>query len=169
MDCHCGSGAAFAACCGPLLAGDARPETAEALMRSRYVAYVRRDVDYLVGTHDPATRRRGEREAVEQWMRIARWLGLEVLATSRGGPGDDVGEVEFRARYQAGGRMGAHHERSRFRRLDGRWVYVDGESVRATPAPPSPPVVRSEPKTGRNEPCPCGSGKKYKRCCGASA
>jgi len=28
------------------------------------------------------------------------------------------------------------------------------------------PIVRETPKVGRNEPCPCGSGKKYKKCCG---
>ena len=27
------------------------------------------------------------------------------------------------------------------------------------------PFVRTSPKVGRNEPCPCGSGKKYKKCC----
>ena len=30
-------------------------------------------------------------------------------------------------------------------------------------------VVRGSAKVGRNDPCPCGSGKKYKKCCGASA
>jgi preprotein translocase subunit SecA len=32
--------------------------------------------------------------------------------------------------------------------------------------PENATVIRSQPKTGRNDPCPCGSGKKYKHCCG---
>ena len=31
------------------------------------------------------------------------------------------------------------------------------------------PIVKTEPKVGRNDPCPCGSGKKYKNCCGKNA
>ena len=128
-------------------------------MRSRYTAFVRGAVDYLVETYDPATRHPGERAAVERSSREAKWLGLEVLATERGGAGDDTGLVEFRARYQLGGAPRVLHERSRFRRLDGRWYYVDGEAVKPRPA------VRA-PTVGRNEACPCGSGRKRKKCCG---
>ena len=129
-------------------------------MRSRYTAYVRGAVDYILETHDPATRGPVERDQVGEWARGATWLGLEVLATERGGAGDDEGRVEFRARYRQGGVERVHHERSIFRREAGTWLYVDGSEVRPQP------VVRG-PKVGRNDPCTCGSGKKYKKCCGA--
>ncbi len=129
-------------------------------MRSRYTAFVRGAVDYLLDTYDPSTRNAGERGAIERWSREATWQGLEILATERGGDTDDDGVVEFRARYRQGGADRVHHERSRFRRVEGRWRYVDGQGVK--PAP-----VKRAPTAGRNDPCPCGSGRKFKKCCGA--
>ena len=160
MSCPCGSGVALEACCGPLHEG-AAAATAEALMRSRYSAHVLGHVDYILATHDAATRGRLDRRAVERWARESEWLGLAIVARERGGAGDDDGVVEFKATYRAGGATIVHHERSRFRRDDGRWFYVDGDIVK--PAP-----VRRAASAGRNDPCPCGSGKKYKRCCGAA-
>jgi SEC-C motif-containing protein len=157
--CDCGDPRPFERCCGPFLAGAAAP-TAEQLMRSRYTAYVRREIDYLVATHDPDSRDTVDRAATERWANESEWLGLQVLATEAGGPDDDTGIVEFVARYRNKGHELPHHERSRFRKLDGRWYYVDGEAPRKKP-------VRAEVKAGRNDPCPCGSGKKFKRCHGA--
>ena len=149
--CPCGSGTAYGACCGPLHDG-APAATAEALMRSRYTAYVRGAIDYLVETHDGEVDRAG----IETWARESRWLGLEIVAVERGGERDDEGMVEFIARGQSRGQPFAHHERSRFRRVAGRWRYLDGTQ----------PPARAQAKPGRNDPCPCGSGKKYKRCHG---
>ena len=129
-------------------------------MRSRYSAYVVENVDYLMETHDPSTREGLDREAAERWARESKWLGLEILATERGGEGDTDGIVEFKASYQAGPGVKVHHERSRFVRHDDRWFFLDGDNVKAKPA------TRGA-KVGRNDPCPCGSGKKHKRCCGA--
>jgi SEC-C motif-containing protein len=158
--CPCGSGAARARCCGPLLDG-APAATAEALMRSRYSAHVLGRIDYLVATYDPSTRAAVDRAAVERWARESTWLGLTIVARERGGAADEEGVVEFTAAYRTreGARL-VHHERSRFRRRDGRWLYVDGDIVK-------PPSARRAAAPGRNDPCPCGSGKKYKRCCGA--
>ena len=156
--CPCGSGAAEAACCAPILAGAPAP-TAVALMRSRYTAYVRGAIDHVIATHAAETRDQIDRAAAERWSRDTRWLGLEIVATEAGGPGDELGSVEFIARGATGGTPFAQHERSRFRRTDGRWYYVDGAMV-------SRPVRRAA-TPGRNEPCPCGSGMKYKRCHGA--
>ena len=118
----------------------------------------RERIDYLIDTWDAPN---VDRTAVERWARESTWLGLEILATERGGADDPEGIVEFRARYRdPKGALHLHHERSRFRRRDGRWVYVDGMT------PPAAPVRRAD-APGRNDPCPCGSGKKYKRCCGA--
>jgi len=165
--CPCGSGRALDACCGPLLDG-APAATPEALMRSRYSAHVLHRIDYLLDTWDATG---VDRAAVEKWARESTWLGLEIVRASDSrsearGPGGGApaseATVEFRARYRdARGATHVHHERSRFRRRpsDGRWLYVDGVTVPATRAA----------APGRNDPCPCGSGQKYKRCCGAAA
>ncbi len=130
-------------------------------MRSRYTAFVRGAVDHLVATHDPRTRGEVDRVAIEAWSRTSDWLGLTILGVERGGPSDDDGTVEFVARYRAQGQgqEQAHRERSRFRRDGGRWVYVDGRVAAGAP-------VRAAPRPERNAPCPCGSGRKYKRCHG---
>lgn len=159
MSCSCGSGEPFEQCCSPFLAGAPAP-TAEKLMRSRYSAYANGAIDYIVATHDPATRDEVNRDEVARWSSESEWSGLTIVATEAGGESDDEGVVEFIARYRVGGAEHAHHERSQFRKLDGRWHYIDGEIMK--PAP-----VRAAPAVGRNAPCPCGSGKKYKRCHGA--
>ncbi len=128
-------------------------------MRSRYTAYVRGAIDHVVATHDPATRASLDVEAATRWSRETTWLGLEIVSTERGGADDDRGMVEFIARGATGDVPFAQHERSRFRRIDGAWVYCDGQIVRA----PAKAVATA----GRNDPCPCGSGVKYKRCHGA--
>ena len=128
-------------------------------MRSRYTAYVRGAIDHLVATHDPTTRQSVDRAAATRWSRDTTWQGLEIVATERGGEGDDEGVVEFIARGSTNGTAFAQRERSRFRRVDGAWYYLDG---RVGAAPATRAVV-----PGRNDPCPCGSGMKYKRCHGA--
>lgn len=122
-DCPCGRGAAFHACCGRFIEQGMRPETAEQLMRSRYAAYTLGRKDYLAATWHPTTRRRdlGLDEAVT-------WLGLRILQTQAGGVDDNEGMVEFIARYKIGGRAHRLHERSRFLRRRGQWLYVDGET-----------------------------------------
>jgi SEC-C motif domain protein len=160
MACPCGSGARFKICCGWLIDGAPAP-TALALMRSRYTAYVLGEIDYLIETHDAETRGSLDRATIEAWSRDTEWLGLEILDTVRGEANDDDGIVEFVARGRARRGPGApfaQRERSRFRRHGGHWRYVDG-------AHGSPPA-RATAAVGRNEPCPCGSGKKYKRCHG---
>lgn len=118
MDCPCGSGERFDACCGPIVRNERPADTAEELMRSRYTAYVLGDVDHVFRSWHPATRPDdlAELPAVE-------WQGLEIVQTVDGGPDDDYGVVEFRARH-AGGTL---HEHSRFSRRAGRWVYRDGD------------------------------------------
>ena len=130
-------------------------------MRSRYSAYVEHAVDYLGETLHPEHRADWDREATRRWAEGADWLALEVISCEAGQPGDQEGWVEFIAHFKEDGSTRKHHERSRFRNEGGRWFYVDGEI-------PKPETRRLEgPRVGRNEPCPCGSGKKYKKCCGA--
>jgi SEC-C motif-containing protein len=105
--------------------------TALALMRSRYTAFVRSDVDYLVATHHRSTRSTLDRAALAQLCRDTGWLGLEIMATERGGEDDDTGIVEFTARGVSKGVPFAQRERSRFSRVDGQWFYVDGTFKKA--------------------------------------
>ncbi|GGW57878.1 YchJ family metal-binding protein [Streptomyces caelestis] len=116
--CPCGLPQAYEACCGRYHSGTAATPTAEALMRSRYSAFVKGDAGYLLRTWHPRTRP-GTLELDPR----TRWAGLEILDTSDGSAFHSGGTVEFRASY----RGGSLHERSRFERVDGAWVYVDGE------------------------------------------
>ena len=163
MACVCGKGESLETCCGPYLKGEKRPETAEALMRSRYAAYALGNVDYILKTHDPNTAKDVDRNSTEVWSKSSTWLGLEILKTEGGEPKDEAGTVEFVARYKLKGVTVNHRERASFRKHEGHWVFVDGQDITA------PPVRRQGPAVGRNDPCPCGSGKKYKKCCGAAS
>ncbi|MDB9527834.1 YchJ family protein [Oscillatoria sp. CS-180] len=153
-DCPCGSRLSYATCCQPYLSGTTIAPTAEALMRSRYTAYCKGNIDYLVNTHHASKRTANIRVALSKSMPQTTWLKLTVLDTEQGQPEDNTGIVEFIARYEAEG-YGQIHERSRFKKQKGRWFYLDGDHL--------PPV---EPK--RNDPCWCGSGKKFKQCHGKS-
>jgi SEC-C motif-containing protein len=157
--CPCGSGRPYAECCEPYITGTAQAPTAEALMRSRYTAYAEQAVDYII---DTCIQKDGAGIDVKQtrdWSEKSRWLGLKIISAEKGGPADTEGTVEFEAVYERDGLKDIHHERARFKKQKGRWLYDEGDIVPKT-------VVRTGPKVGRNEPCPCGSGKKYKHCHG---
>ena len=158
-NCPCGSGRPLALCCQPFISGTAKAPSAEALMRSRYTAYVTKAVDYIVNTCLDKGHDKVDRESTRQWAEESEWLGLKIVDIVKGGPLDSTGEVEFIATYSQKGQKEEHHERSTFKKVKGEWLYDTGRMVSAT-------VVRSEPKIGRNDPCHCGSGKKYKQCHG---
>ncbi|HEY0237704.1 MAG TPA: YchJ family metal-binding protein [Friedmanniella sp.] len=120
-DCPCGSGLAYAACCQPLHDGRARAETAEQLMRSRYAAYARGRADYVFRTWHPRTR---PADVTPETGLV--WTGLRVLDVAAGGPDDAEGVVEFEASHDGPGVL---HERSRFVRRAGRWLYLDDENA----------------------------------------
>jgi len=132
-------------------------------MRSRYTAFATHAIDYLIETHHPDTRSDVNRDEIRRFSEGSTWLGLEILGVEEGRDGDEQGWVEFIARYKERGQERAHHERSLFRRHQGRWFFHSAQEPKQTP------TERSQPKIGRNEPCPCGSGKKYKKCCGAGS
>ncbi|GLF98373.1 YchJ family protein [Streptomyces yaizuensis] len=119
--CPCGLPAAYGACCGRYHTGEEAAPTAEALMRSRYSAFVTGDAEYLLRTWHPATR-----PAELELDPGMRWSGLEIDGATEGTPFHSTGTVTFRARYRHHGQRGALHERSTFARVDGAWVYVDG-------------------------------------------
>lgn len=155
--CPCGSGSDFDACCSPYIEGHAAP-TAEALMRSRYSAYTLDNQAYLIKTLAPESREEEEQETEQVSDTNMKWLGLEIRSTSKGCVEDETGIVEFVAKYKVGDKLGIHHERSNFRREDGCWVCIGGE---INPKQEQ----RIVNKVGRNVSCPCGSGKKFKKCC----
>ncbi len=160
-ECPCGSNQPYSRCCEPLHKG-APALTAEQLMRSRYSAYVKVELDYLEETIHPQERAGYNADSARVWAEQSAWDRLEILETTGGGQDDQTGEVEFIAHYaDAKGRKSMHHERARFEKDNGRWYFKDGNVVNQQT------IRRDAPKVGRNAPCPCGSGKKFKKCCGA--
>ncbi len=154
----------YSACCAPYIEAGKPGPSPEALMRSRYTAYALGNVDYLLESLAPESRYDFDREAVAHWSTHAQWQGLDILSTEGGAPGDSTGYVDFVAHFNIEGESRSHRERSLFRYDEGdqRWYFV--EEANRRPAP----IVKG-PQPGRNDPCPCGSGKKYKKCCGAAA
>ena len=150
MTCECGKEAPFKDCCGRFLGGSANPQTCEELVRSRFVAFGLGNFDYIEATQvDPLPEEVRER-------RVPEWESLEIVSLEEGGSDDETGVVQFDAYYKSHVRR-VHKETSRFVRVDGEWRYKDGD-IQDLEAP--------RKKIGRNHPCPCGSGRKYKRCCG---
>lgn len=156
--CPCGSSLGYAECCEPLIKGKRKAATAEELMRSRYSAYVKVETAYLFDTTHPDHREGYDHKGTEEWAKSSDWENLEILATKGGGQGDSEGDVEFIARYREKGVRKQHHELAGFKKEAGSWFFTDGRAV------PPRPIVSN--KIGRNDPCPCGSGAKYKKCCG---
>ncbi|MFV8572070.1 YchJ family protein [Marinobacter sp. SBS5] len=142
--CPCGSGREYVRCCQPWHLG--QPATSpEALMRSRFTAFVLKDPDYLRATWHPDTR-----PSELELEGSPDWTSLQIIAASEKG---HQGKVRFRAVYRVGAGWGYLEEQSDFLKEDGRWYYLSGETSEG-------PL-----KPGRNDPCPCGSGRKYKVCC----
>jgi SEC-C motif-containing protein len=156
--CPCGSGSAYADCCEPVINGVRPAETAEQLMRARYSAYVGVKMDFVFESTHPDHRNGYDHAGTKKWAENSEWLGLEIIDTRKGGRDDAAGEVEFIARFKEKEVAHEHHENASFERKDGQWLFTEGASVK-----PKPLTVI---KIGRNDPCTCGSGLKYKKCCG---
>jgi SEC-C motif domain protein len=158
--CPCKSGKLYTECCGPIHKKEREATTAEELMRSRYSAYVKSDVAHIMASSHPDLRKTLDEKATMSWAQNSEWKTFEIVSKERGTAADTDGIVEFRCEYAEKGVQKVLHERARFVKEENHWYYVDGEIV------PPKPYVRETPKVGRNDPCPCGSGKKYKRCHG---
>ena len=101
-----------------------------------------------------------DEKTTRDWSSSAQWQGLDIVSTEKGGKNDEDGTVDFVAHYSANGKQCEHCEHSFFKKIDGEWRFIDG-TIKS-----EAPYRREVPKVGRNDPCPCGSGKKYKKCCG---
>jgi SEC-C motif domain protein len=159
QNCPCGSGLPFDACCEPIINGTRQPETAEQLMRARYSAFVTGAIDFIVSSTHSRSRNEVDISFISDWSKNSTWQGLEILEAK------DVNEnkafVSFEARFTQNEQEQRHREKSLFEREDGDWRFVTGDELKN-------PTVRYDTRPpGRNEPCPCGSGKKYKKCHGA--
>lgn len=150
-------------CCKPFIEGKKKAPTAEALMRSRYSAYVVKNISYIDETQINVENEVFNKEEALKWAESSDWLGLEIKKTQKGETNDNTGTVEFVAFYKdkASGTELRHHETSLFSKQNGEWKFKEGHIHGAQP------MKRLEPKIGRNDPCSCGSGKKFKKCCGA--
>lgn len=156
-NCLCGSGLNYADCCGLYHSHSKTPATAEALMRSRFTAYAMHNEQYLRETWVADKRP----DTIDFSNEQAQWTRLEVVSVKKGGIKDSKGLVEFKAYYLQDGNEHVMNELSRFKKDTGKWLYLDG-------------LVKSIKKAGqttnqgKNAPCVCGSGKKFKRCCGST-
>lgn len=157
--CYCGSGVSYATCCQPVITGKKQAQTAEQLMRARYSAFVVAETGFIFESTHPDHRDGYDHEGIKAWAENSEWLGLTIISTDNGNAEDVSGTVEFIARYKdRHGTIHTHHEQASFKKEEGTWYFTDGVT-------PKPQPIRST-KVGRNEPCPCGSGQKYKKCCG---
>jgi len=126
-------------------------------MRSRYSAFVLGRLDHIEKTEVPEIMPpTAPQDGPDAQPNAPVWCGLDILSTTDGQEADTQGVVEFVAHYKHKGQEGTLHERSVFTKKNGAWLYQSGKQVAAVSA-----------QIGRNDPCSCGSGKKYKKCCGA--
>lgn len=176
--CPCGTQKHYDECCGQYIESNKPAPTPEVLMRTRYTAFAKANMPYIEKTmHGPA-RKHFDLKSAQDWANEAKWLGLTILEASVLKPTDTVGYVEFIADCEEEGQTYHAHERSRFEKIDSVWYYTDGQSLGEPEAHEHvhsdqcshghhhPTPAEKKVKIGRNDPCVCGSGKKFKKCCG---
>ncbi len=151
--CPCGSTLEYSSCCQPIHTDPRQASKPEQLMRARFSAHVLKLTDFVVATYHPSCNALAEKEAIAQSV-DNHWTRLEVVS-SESGSNDDEGYVTFNAYLIENSQEICLSERSRFIKEEQQWYYIDGELSEVPSA-----------KVGRNDPCPCGSGKKFKKCCG---
>ena len=142
--CICGKKENFDACCGAIINAKRSAQSPEELMRSRYSAYVMANGTYLLESTVKENRFVDDVALIEEFSNAVEWLKLDVLNAAGS-------QVEFKAYYRDKDGIQVLHEKSNFVQEEGVWRYKDGELYKT--------------KIERNESCPCGSGKKFKKCC----
>ncbi|MBF0107048.1 MAG: YchJ family protein [Deltaproteobacteria bacterium] len=154
--CPCGTGINYENCCQPHILGLEKPLSAEKLLRSRYTAFVAGETDYIKTTHHPDTAKDLDMQSIIEWSRNSSWLSLEIINIDESTEKDTT-FIEFCAKYTQKDGTHHHNETSIFKKKDDTWFFYDVKKNK--------PIVK-DPAPGRNDPCTCGSGKKYKKCCG---
>ncbi len=157
--CPCGSNQELNDCCGPIIAGQQHATSPEQLMRSRYTAYSMANIDYIKKTMTGIAAEGFEADATKIWAKSITWLGLDVKRSFMDEHDLSKGYVEFEVSFRDKTGNGQKiYELSTFTQINKEWFYTDGKS----PAKSTNSIYN---KAGRNDPCPCGSEKKYKKCC----
>ncbi|EGU55839.1 hypothetical protein VINI7043_01165 [Vibrio nigripulchritudo ATCC 27043] len=165
--CPCGNTLSYQDCCQKVHLNHSAAKKPEQLMRARYSAHVKKLVDFVVDTYHPSKNAEEQRQGIAESIN-SDWCKLDVINTKNGSH-DDEGYVEFKAYFNEDEHQYCLGERSRFLREDGLWYYVDGTfPEEEQPEPEDPRLTQpiKNLKVGRNDPCVCGSGKKFKKCCG---
>lgn len=155
MRCYCCSDKKFSQCCQPFVDGLALPNTAEQLMRSRFTAYAIRRYDYVLNTYSEEKQNTLSVTQLEESAAGAVWFALSVVPSQPASHSNQCDSVEFTAYYFEGKSLFQLHETSHFIIEGGTWRYHDGELADDC----------GKLKYGRNLPCLCNSGKKFKQCC----
>ena len=172
-NCYCCSGLAFNKCCAPFISLELAPPTPKALMRSRFSAHCVGRWQYLLDSWHPDTQVNVDAKNLQQSIQLCQWLGLEIIDT---GFDETSGFVEFDAWYKYADKLSCLHERSTFKKVKDSWLYLEGdvedrlmtetESKKWSLMPVLNQIISTQShKVGRNDLCPCESGKKYKKCC----
>ncbi len=143
----------YTKCCAPFHLKEKQASNPEELMRARYSAFSKGDINFLMETLHPSKRSDVEESDLREWAENSTWTGLEIVKATNS-------TVEFKAHYEMKNEQYIHHELSEFRKEENILYFYDGKLQQG-------PVVRTSPKVGRNDPCSCGSGKKFKKCCNA--
>ncbi|MGO2321490.1 YchJ family metal-binding protein [Vibrio casei] len=162
MPCSCGHPQAYENCCQPIHQNAQLAKHPEQLMRARYSAHVLNDVEFVLKTYHSSCKAYEQAESIEESVR-SHWIELKVIDSQEQ---DDEGYVEFKAYFEDNGQSYCLHERSRFLKEDNEWRYIDGVIPEEKIVDPRLLKTIADTKIGRNEPCLCGSGKKFKKCCG---
>ncbi|EKD27743.1 MAG: hypothetical protein ACD_79C00596G0002 [uncultured bacterium] len=158
-NCPCGSEKEYTVCCEPLINGSRKALTAKELMCARYSAFAKGEVDFIMQTIIPQKQKDYDKNQVKDWSLHSEWQKLEIVETEKGQENDSEGIVEFIAHYKTKKDEVKHHEIAFFKKEKDIWYFFDGKY------PKQEQFIRNDPKIGRNDPCVCGSGKKYKKCC----
>lgn len=162
-NCPCNSSLPYEICCGMYHNNPGTAPTAEALMRSRYSAFYTNNFAYINRTQKLKNSPNQDEAEIADCNNETKWIKLEIIETEKGLEKDKDGMVSFRAHFKEGKHIGKLSERSLFKRIKGEWFYISGEHE----VEQNTPLVNSDVmKLGRNDPCHCGSGKKFKKCCG---
>lgn len=156
--CPCCSGESFLACCASIIDGSTVAATPLALMRSRYVAHVHKNMRHILRTMRGKPLKLFDQEKTQdEWFELCNWKKLDIISAPDIGKHEKQGIVEFKAYYDLNGVEHVLHERSKFLKINNQWFYISGQNKAA--------IIETSDKIGRNDICACGSGIKYKKCC----
>lgn len=151
--CYCGTAQAFEQCCAPIINGEKKADNAEQLMRSRYSAYCVNNSEYIHNTYALTKHAENSVREIKLFAELADFIKLTVNSFNEQG---NSAQVHFKAEYICDGYYCQLEEVSNFVIEEDQWRYLDGT---LTP--------HNETKLGRNDTCPCDSGKKFKKCHGS--